>query len=322
MPPFQLRPPAHLRRDHKFDSIKMASENSPPNTNNKPTASRFLVGASSLVLLQVLTRVVTFLLNQALVRLSTPQVFGTASIQFELLLSSILFISREGVRLALLRSPNAEQDDGKKGPQPKENLIGEKANEKDDSKTRQRKGKGSSKLSSVANKDPNTNSSLTITSKRLLVSNIATLPFLLGLPLSIVLAGVYTSTASSETSSQPYFRSSIMLYTTSALFQLAAEPLYILAQQELDFGTRVKSEAAAVLSRAGVTVGILALAQRMGKVGDKAMGDGDEWGLLAFALGQLAYGFFTLGTFLWEYRARSQEWRWIPKPVKQMEKGQ
>jgi oligosaccharide translocation protein RFT1 len=63
-----------------------------------------LANASSLVLLQLFSRAFTFGLNQALVRLTTPQTFGTAAIQFELLLSTILFLSREGVRNALLRS--------------------------------------------------------------------------------------------------------------------------------------------------------------------------------------------------------------------------
>ncbi|THH20602.1 hypothetical protein EW146_g776 [Bondarzewia mesenterica] len=36
-----------------------------------------------------------------------PQTFGTAAIQFELLLSTILFLSREGVRNALLRAPSS-----------------------------------------------------------------------------------------------------------------------------------------------------------------------------------------------------------------------
>jgi oligosaccharide translocation protein RFT1 len=39
--------------------------------------------------------------------MASPCVFGTAAIQFELLLSTILFLSREGVRNALLR---AERD--------------------------------------------------------------------------------------------------------------------------------------------------------------------------------------------------------------------
>ncbi|KAI0781536.1 Rft-1-domain-containing protein [Trametes elegans] len=69
-----------------------------------------VASGSSLMLLQLFSRIVTFVLNQALVRLVSPQVFGTTSIQFELLLSTILFLSREGVRNALLRaSPTPEQ---------------------------------------------------------------------------------------------------------------------------------------------------------------------------------------------------------------------
>ena len=68
-----------------------------------------LVNASSLVLLQLFSRAFTFGLNQALVRLATPQTFGTAAIQFELLLSTILFLSREGVRNALLRASVKEK---------------------------------------------------------------------------------------------------------------------------------------------------------------------------------------------------------------------
>ena len=68
-----------------------------------------LANASSLVLLQLFSRAFTFGLNQALVRLATPQTFGTAAIQFELLLSTILFLSREGVRNALLRASAREK---------------------------------------------------------------------------------------------------------------------------------------------------------------------------------------------------------------------
>ncbi|KAJ7702201.1 Rft protein-domain-containing protein [Mycena rosella] len=58
---------------------------------------------SSLIGLQVFSRGFTFLLNQALFRLASPRAFGTAAIQFELISSTILFLSREGVRNALLR---------------------------------------------------------------------------------------------------------------------------------------------------------------------------------------------------------------------------
>lgn len=60
--------------------------------------------ASSLIGLQFLSRLITFVVNQALVRLATPSVYGTVSIQLELLLNTILFLSREGFRNALLRA--------------------------------------------------------------------------------------------------------------------------------------------------------------------------------------------------------------------------
>lgn len=62
-----------------------------------------MASASSLMALQLLSRGFTFALNQALFRLASPSAFGAAAIQFELILSTILFLSREGVRNALLR---------------------------------------------------------------------------------------------------------------------------------------------------------------------------------------------------------------------------
>lgn len=76
--------------------------------------------ASSLILLQLLSRLVTFGLNQALVRLASPEVFGTASIQFELLLSTILFLSREGFRNTLLRAPAANENSKGEGAHTKD----------------------------------------------------------------------------------------------------------------------------------------------------------------------------------------------------------
>ena len=60
--------------------------------------------ASLLLLLQLGSRLVTFSLNQALLSLTTPAAFGTATIQLEPLLNTLLFLSREGIRSALVRS--------------------------------------------------------------------------------------------------------------------------------------------------------------------------------------------------------------------------
>ncbi|KAI0286384.1 hypothetical protein BC826DRAFT_1048658 [Russula brevipes] len=62
-------------------------------------------------LFQLSSRALTFILNLALVRLATPQTFGTAVVQFELLFSTTLFLSREGVRVALLRQRKSTSRD-------------------------------------------------------------------------------------------------------------------------------------------------------------------------------------------------------------------
>jgi oligosaccharide translocation protein RFT1 len=294
----------------------MTSKDTGTNKSKSSTASRFLTGASSLVLLQILTRLVTFLLNQALVRLSTPQIFGTAAIQFELLLSSILFISREGVRLALLRAPD---ETSKKLSKKVEDGDGDKDeslnNAEGTSPARNRKQKrGANSIVKEKEVAPSNT-----TQDRILASNIATLPFLVGIPMAVVLSFAYGATATEETRNQPYFYISIAAYTISALLQLASEPMYILAQQDLDFAVRMKSEAAGVIFRAAVTVGVLSLASNTGKLGQQA---GQELGLVAFAMGQLAYGVLVLATYLWTYRNRAGDWRWWPKSVKTIEKGQ
>jgi oligosaccharide translocation protein RFT1 len=75
-----------------------------PNGSNSRLVQASLSSVSSLMALQLVSRLFTFVLNQTMVRMVSPEAFGTAAIQFELMLSTILFLSREGVRNALLRA--------------------------------------------------------------------------------------------------------------------------------------------------------------------------------------------------------------------------
>lgn len=88
------------------DSVEASRDNSKTNGSNanQKLSQNALSSASLLVLLQLSSRLLTFVFNQVLVRLATPRAFGTAAVQFELLSSTILFLCREGVRGALLRS--------------------------------------------------------------------------------------------------------------------------------------------------------------------------------------------------------------------------
>ncbi|KAI7834678.1 Rft protein-domain-containing protein [Kickxella alabastrina] len=60
-------------------------------------------GAQHLMGLQLFVRLATFSTTAIVVHLAGYSAFGVASVQFELLLSTILFLSREGVRNAVLR---------------------------------------------------------------------------------------------------------------------------------------------------------------------------------------------------------------------------
>src|SRR5277367_6786292 len=76
-------------------------------TKDTPPKNVFSVsakGASYLILLQLFTRLLTFTFNQLLLRHTTPQIFGFATIQLDLLSSTLLFLSREGFRIALQRN--------------------------------------------------------------------------------------------------------------------------------------------------------------------------------------------------------------------------
>ncbi|RCH80354.1 Oligosaccharide translocation protein rft1 [Rhizopus azygosporus] len=82
---------------------------STPTSEEGDLLSNTAKGASYLILLQFISRMLTFSLNQVVLRYTTPDAFGIASVNLELLASTILFISREGFRAVLTRSTKNQQ---------------------------------------------------------------------------------------------------------------------------------------------------------------------------------------------------------------------
>ena len=60
-------------------------------------------GAGWMLFSSLMKKIITFSLKQILIQRSNPALIGTAEIQLELLLSSMLFLSRESIRVALMR---------------------------------------------------------------------------------------------------------------------------------------------------------------------------------------------------------------------------
>ena len=160
----------------------MASKNIQPDGLMQASLS----SASSLMALQLFSRIFTFALNQATFRMASPVAFGIAAIQFELMLSSILFLSREGVRHALLRAwPHRI---------PPTNQV------------------------HVSQETCDSPSSP--------VTNVAFLPLFLGLPLAVSASFLYANIARDDTRSQPHFYLAISVYAAAAVMELLSEPMH------------------------------------------------------------------------------------------------
>lgn len=73
-----------------------------------------LIGSAKwMFLLGIFQKLTTFTMNQLLISHVGPKLFGKVAVQFELLLSTLLFLSREGIRLAIVRETISDDHDRK-----------------------------------------------------------------------------------------------------------------------------------------------------------------------------------------------------------------
>lgn len=214
-------------------------------------------GAYYLIALQFASRMLTFALHQIVLRYTTAETLGIASVKLELLLSTILFISREGFRCALLRG-------------------GDNNNHGSFSGTDEDKG------------DETYVAENTAAGAEQKVTNLAYVPTIIGLAASCVACGYYLSMIDEVAATQyPYYRTSVILYGVAAFAELLVEPLFVLAMNRLYYQLRVRVEGAAVLLRCFITFGLTLLGAYQA---DKDGSYRNAYGVLAFAVAQLVFG--------------------------------
>lgn len=210
-------------------------------------------GASNLIFLQFMSRMLTFSLNQIVFRYVSAENFGIASVNLELLSSTILFISREGFRNALIRSTNDNQQE---------------------------------------------------------ILNLAYIPTCLGLFTTLISCGYYIFSISAESLIKfPYYRIAVILYGLASFMELAVEPLFVLALNNLYFKLRVRVEGVAVVLRCVITFGLTLLFAH----------DGDL-AILAFAIAQFAFGLIMMSGYVvfFLYKEKSIQ-NLIPHKIQQGE---
>ncbi|KAG0050963.1 Oligosaccharide translocation protein rft1 [Gryganskiella cystojenkinii] len=247
-------------------------------------------GASYLVLLQFVSRMLTFTLNQVLLRFTSAETLGVASVQLELLLNTILFLSREGVRCAAIRVS-------------------------DDTATTDTSSSSSSSTSTSSSPSDSTAIRPGTEAYRLQkLVNMVYAPIPVGAFMSFLAVGYYLAQLDGESEAKvPNYRLSIYLYGLSALIELLAEPMFMVAQYKLWFKTRVSVEGTAVIVRCILTCALTIYGARSSlahtHIEDTTTKASNSMGVLAFAIAQFAYAVLTLGGFLLAFRSKSLEHR-------------
>ncbi len=224
----------------------------------------------------------TFTLNQVLLRFTTAETLGIASVQLELLLNTILFLSREGVRCAAVRVSD-DSAEGEEGTTSSDN--------KEKEKMRIAPGSEAYRLQKLV--------------------NMVYAPIPVGALMTCLTVGYYLLQVTDKSEGDfPGYRLSIYLYGISALVELLAEPMFMVAQYKLWFKTRVSVEGTAVIIRCVLTCALTVYGARAEVTGSSSGGSKkNTMGVLAFAIAQFVYGLLTLGGFLLAFWSKSTERR-------------
>ncbi len=233
--------------DLKTDRLQVS--NPLPQTSTS-LASKSALGATFLVLNQIGSRALTFVVNQLLFRYLSPGIYGVAA-QLELFSVSVLYFSRESLRVALQRQ---RSDDGSANAE-KENVDG-----KEQESERTATSYGSTRKMQEA-------------------VNISHLAIGIGLPLTGIFSWLYLRKADIAVLQTRHIHKSLHIYALATVLELLNEPTYAISQQQMLYGTRASAEFLGSFARCMVTCALAIYASRT-----KC-----DLGVFPFAMGQLSY---------------------------------
>ncbi|EEH16304.1 hypothetical protein PABG_06391 [Paracoccidioides brasiliensis Pb03] len=207
-----------------------------------------------LVLIQVVSRALTFLANQVLLRYISPGILGVAA-QLELYAVTALYFSRESIRVALQRQP-AGYDIVSSGS----------VMDKFHPDIPERSGTSSHQEDSQA------------------VVNFSYLAAALGGPLIYILGQFYVRFANRDVLDVPFFNNSLELFGLACFLELLGEPCFAIVQKRMLYKTRALVETSAAVMKAMITCGTSIWAVR----------SANDVGVLPFAMGQITYAVLVL----------------------------
>ncbi|KAI9836838.1 MAG: hypothetical protein M1819_001003 [Sarea resinae] len=248
------------------------SPSSPPPAANRgdkeSLLSRSAQGVSFLILLQIGSRALTFVVNQILLRYLSPELLGIST-QLELYSISVLYFSRECLRVALQRVPDSSD-----GRSTSEHDGGKAVDGGVAARSRPRGLEGD-----VDADTPSGKLQATV--------NTSYIAIVLGVPLAYVLGHLYLR---SSIPSVPFLKESLVIYGTAAVVELFTEPGFIVTQTNMLYKVRASAEATATTARCLIACGSAIGASMANK----------DAGVLPFALGQMGYSLVLFIVYYWK----------------------
>ncbi|RKF64038.1 Oligosaccharide translocation protein RFT1 [Erysiphe neolycopersici] len=234
-------------------------------------SSQTLTNAILLIAQQFGSRCLTFLANQILLRYLSPEILGIST-QLELYSVTVLFFSRESLRITLQRHQIDPSVIHHSHPKPitKENGVNGSVN------------------------------SQTAAGQIQAAVNLAYISLALGITLSFTLAWLFLGSLSNRDSTiveVPFLKMSLILFGGASILELLAEPCYVVVQLKSRQYIRIASESTATVLRCVVTC-ISAI---------YGFNIGLDIGVLPFALGQLAYSISLVILYYWKVTKMSSK---------------
>ncbi|EQL30034.1 hypothetical protein, variant [Blastomyces dermatitidis ATCC 26199] len=240
-------------------------------------------GTTYLILIQVVSRALTFLANQLLLRYLSPEILGVTT-QLELYTVTTLYFSRESLRVALQRQPSNSQ-----------------------------RSSPMSATEKAHTEKPGESKSYSYQEDIQAVVNLSYLVVALGGPLIYILGLFYARYAHQDVLDIPFFESSLKVTGFACFLELLTEPCFAVVQHRMLYKTRALVETTAAVMKASTTCGTSIWAAHTGR----------DLGVLPFAVGQTAYAFTLLVAYFLTVSSYSNRGGFsvLPLPIRCREKS-
>ena len=221
------------QQPHKANTI-MASNPTPTPAIKRPSLlSSSARGASLLIALQVGSRALTFIVNQLLLRYLNPELLAIST-QLEVYSISVLFFSRESLRVAIQRQADTHDvSSSEKSKVPDDHVDG-----------------------SIA------------AGRTQAIVNLAYVSIYLSPIFALLIALLYSGSlrsGNSEILAMPYFSACLKIYGFAAFWEVLSEPCFVVVQQKSRVKIRAAAESVATILRCLVTCGWAIRAAQNGK---------------------------------------------------------